>query len=644
MNALDVTARGLAKRALDAEAETNEGAVSIAARGEPTAAALEALSAGYAALMGVAGASHTVETAPYLTRDRLVIRGNGAELRNINATPLSTGDVPQAALPIGTSNVWATDALTYYPILSNSGTVLTVASGDGDNFAVGDLVVVHGATKFYVASGEYNVYRNYTRARVVAATASAITLDRLLPAELLADSPVIANAGEGIWAGFDGPSQYDMLYAPHVSNLTLASDLGETLKWGGVIDGTFRDLTMIGRNGVALNALQDCLFENIHVHAWRKVCELAEGSYRTTVRNLWASLADATAKFGGGDDTSGFFISIGENSAECVLEGLSVDSGSNNATSGKACILGSGRDNEIRNSVLRFPSHTGDGLSIQNNATAGSASVDCGYRNVTLRLPVGQRFFNVSDAGGGLTRPYLVDCRCFGTVTDYAGRISGSQGRLDNVWCEDGALFFSGTVTNWTIKNCYFPDGFSNLTRSLLLTNRILDNESDSSRRIAGAAIVNTLQATITGTVANTVIHTMAIQPGDLRALDEVHFRLAGTTGGGGTNTRHVRVTCQIDGATEVEIAHMTTTGNGDAWSVEGTIEIQNTTVVHAAVKQFVNSAQTYRDTRPSGGDLDAYGFTLRVQVWTDVSGSVATQLVKIAGQKAGMRNVPVFG
>ena len=154
-------------------------------------------------------------------------------------------------------------------------------------------------------------------------------------------------------------------------------------------------------------------------------------------------------------------------------------------------------------------------------------------------------------------------------------------------------------------------------------------------------AIVNAEQKTIASTAANTVAYSMAIAPGDLEFLDEVHFRLTGTTGGGGTNTRHVRVTCQIDGATAVEIAHMTTTGNADSWAVEGTIEVQANTVVHAAAKTFAGSVATVWDTRISVGDLDLNGLVLAVEIWTDVSGLIATQLVKMAGQKAGMRNVP---
>jgi hypothetical protein len=644
MNAVDITARGLAARALKAEAETNEGAASLASRSEPTAAALEALSGQFPALTGVAGASHTVETSPFLTRDRLVIRGNGAELRNVNTTPLSTSNLFQTALPVGSSNVWGTRWLTYYPVVSSAGAILTVAPGDGDNFAVGDLVVVHGATNYYISNGDYYVYRNYTRARVLAATDSTIILDRALPVELAADQPIVGVAGAGAEAGFVGPSQYYLLYAPHVSNITLASDVGETLQWGGVIDGIFRDLTLIGRNGIALNAMQDCLIENVRFQSWRKIAEISEGSFGTVLRSFRGSLSDASTRLGGGDDTAPFFMSIDENSAHCAFEDFDVDSGPNNATGGTACLLAAGHDNVIRNSSLKFPAHTGIGLGIRSHGPAGSPNVDCGYENIQLYLPNGSRFFSASDSGSGVTRPYFRNIRCFGTVSIRAGDIEGDQGVVENVWCETGGFRLFDPCTNWRIENNYFPDGFESLTRQALTANTIRNNESDASRRIATAAIVDTAQDSITSTTPNDVAYSMTIAPGDLAALDEVHLRLAGTTGGGGTNTRHVRITCQMDGATAVEIAHMTSVADGDCWAIEGTIEVQTNTAVHAAVKELVGPATTCKDTRVTGGDLAADGLVLTVEIWTDGEGSVLTQLVKIAGQKAGMRNVPVFG
>ena len=78
--------------------------------------------------------------------------------------------------------------------------------------------------------------------------------------------------------------------------------------------------------------------------------------------------------------------------------------------------------------------------------------------------------------------------------------------------------------------------------------------------------------------------------------------------------------------------------------AVEGTIEAQNNAVVHATMRSSANTESTIRDTRIAGGNLAANGLVLVVEIWSDTSGSIGTQLVKIAGQKAGMRNVPVFG
>jgi hypothetical protein len=355
------------------------------------------------------------------------------------------------------------------------------------------------------------------------------------------------------------------------------------------------------------------------------------------------SLEDASTKFGGGDDTAGFFLSIGENSAECVFEDFRINSGPNNATSGSACILASGRRNAVRNSTLVFPAHTGDGLAIRSNATDGNPSVDCGYDNVEVQLPVGRRFFTAADSGAGVTRAYFRNLRCFGAVTSRAGDVQGDQGVVENVWCESGGFRLFDPCTNWRIENNYFPDGFESLSRAALNANIIRNNESDASRRIAAAAIVNTAQNTVTTTTANAVEYSMAIAPGDLASLDEVHVRLAGTAGGGGANVRHVRVTCSIDGTTEVEVAHLTTTLNGDSWAVEGTMEVQSNSVIHASFRQHTEGGGATLDSRLTKGDLAGEGLTLTVQIWTENSGSILVQLVKIAGQKAGMHNVPVF-
>ena len=174
MNALDVAARGIAARALSFA----DGVVSLRQRTADTAAALEELAETYPALAGYAGDTYTVETAPYLTGDRVVIRGNGAELRNVNPVTPTEGGERQVALPLGTSTVWYTQDLTYYPVLSASDTTVTLAAGEGAAFAPGDLVILRGANSYHIDGYEYDIYRNYLRARVLSTTADTVTIDR----------------------------------------------------------------------------------------------------------------------------------------------------------------------------------------------------------------------------------------------------------------------------------------------------------------------------------------------------------------------------------------------------------------------------------------------------------------------------------
>ena len=451
MSALDIGARGVALGARKAFERTDEGNASLAWRSEPSAAALEALASQYSLLTGEAGATYTVDTGPYIMRDRLVIRGNGAELRNVNPTPLDVDHNVSAGLNLGTSSVWATPFLTYYPVLSTSGSSLTLSAGAGENFAPGDLVVLHGATTYPGPENEYDVFRNYIRARVVRVTGDEVELDRSLPRELVDDGPVVANTAEDMVSYLPGAPQYYLLYAPYISNLTVSSNLGTALQNGGVIDGVFRDLTLHGRNGLALNAMQDCLFENIRFVAWRKICELAEGSYGTIVRNMRGVLTDAGARFGGASDIAPFFIALGESSSECVLDDLAVDSGPNNAT-GAGVIFGSGRNNELRNSRLRFPALTVSAISIQTVATAGHPNADCGFLKLTVTAPVCSQFFVCSDGGAGIVRPYLEGSRFLGAPSLRAATLRGVEGRFCGNFFESGDIQLDNSTVRCRIE------------------------------------------------------------------------------------------------------------------------------------------------------------------------------------------------
>ena len=121
MSALDVGARAIARGAQEAIKRMDENGISISKRNDLTAAALEGLALENPLLICAAGEQYTVDTAPYLRRQGLIIRGNGAELRNVNQTPLDVDHNVNVALPLGVSMVWDTPLLTYFAVQGRTG-------------------------------------------------------------------------------------------------------------------------------------------------------------------------------------------------------------------------------------------------------------------------------------------------------------------------------------------------------------------------------------------------------------------------------------------------------------------------------------------------------------------------------------------
>lgn len=658
MSALDIGARGIARAAREAIERMDENGISISKRNDLTATALEELAAENPLLTCAAGEQYTVDAVPYIQRERLIIRGNGAELRNVNATPINVENNLSSALPLGISMVWDTPLLTYFVVEAASGPALTLPAGAGTNFAPGDLVVLHGALTYPGPANAYEVYRNYLRARVVEVSGDTVVIDRALPAQLLADSPVVGNTADAHETGLARNPPYYLLYAPHISHLTLASNLGSTMRFGGVIDGTFRDLTLEGRNAISLNAMQDCLFENIRFRAWRVICELAEGSYGTVVRNMRGTLSDASTRFGGAPDTAPFFISISENSAECVLDDLAVDSGPNNTTGGAGVILGVGRNNELRNSRLRFPALTAPALSIQTVVTAGHPNIDCGFRNLTVTAPICSQFFLCADPGGGVIRPYLEDSRFHGMPTVRAATLRGVEGRLRGNFFESGDVHLDNATTGWriehntingamaltggtgnVIRGNFIRDGFSGLNSGYLTSNTVAGNESDASRRLGAAAHLSALNSNVTATTANAAYANATFLGGDLKPGDKIFVRSAANTGStGSTYTKTARVSV-TSGATTLGAGSRAVTSASTPFDVDAVIEVVTDT--------FLSYTTRIGDALASASmivsSLDANGLTVNLEFWTsNAAEGIVVRSARIVAVKPGMSHPPI--
>lgn len=582
---------------------------------------------------GLPGTTYTLDTTPYPRGSDIVLQGG--ELYNANATAVATSDVVNVALALGTSHPAQTNSLTFYGIDATSGTTHTLGTGEGANFSVGDIGAFRGASYYYNGDTDTDNYRQTWLSRVIAVYGDDVTFEDALPQALLDDTPEVANADEGYVCTAIENEVYHILYRPHVSNLKLRSLNGETHKWGGIKKGVFRDIDSQGRNGLVFNALHGCLFENWQFQAWRKLFELTEGSRGTTVRGLRGCLYSI-----GSDAATGFLAAIQENSHDNLVEDFDLDAGYASATN--AVQFGAGTGNTIRKGVLRLPNHTGNCLVMQDRADAGMTCADNEFADMRIIANAPLSFIQTVENNSGLIRPRFRNLVFEGTPTSRAATIVGANGGLiENVYFPSGAFLFNGTTEGWTFRNMHVAGGFSNLNAARLAANTFEGCTSDASIRLAAAAVVDTDQLTISSTTTNNTVETMTAAAGDLVGKDEVHFQIDAITGASGGNARHIRVTCNIDGATDTEVIDFTETGNSVGLSVEGKIYIRSNTSVFATAKGFGTSPAG--KARVIAGNLSANGMIVKVQMWTETSGTIIQSIVKVVPQPAGLKAVRVF-
>jgi hypothetical protein len=149
---------------------------------------------------------------------------------------------------------------------------------------------------------------------------------------------------------------------------------------------------------------------------------------------------------------------MNENCAECVFEDFNVSSGPND-TSGSACQMRQGRNNVVRNSILRFPAHTGNGLLLRSHDEAGNPNKDCGFENLQVFLPVCSSFLTVSDAGAGVVRPVFRNVKFFGAVSSRAGDDHRRGGRARERMVRGRRLAPSARVLELARGELLFPGG-----------------------------------------------------------------------------------------------------------------------------------------------------------------------------------------
>jgi hypothetical protein len=646
VNAVDVTARGLASRVQTLIDATLEGAVNIGARDVPTAAALEALAAGAGAITGYAGATHTVETAPFLRRDDLVIRGNGATLRNLSASDWNSDSFDGATLPLGTSDLLASYRLTLDAVQSANGNAVTLSPGAASRYSPGDHFYCRGTTEHsYVADGAtYHVPRFVRRGVILDVAGDVLILDRALPPDLMADQAKIATVAEGVNSAIAGQPLYYLL-RPHVSALTLVSDNGEAIKMGGIIGGAIRDLHIEAINGMVLGAMERTLVENVTFVAHRKIAEIAEGSNGVMFRNFAGSVV------AGPGGPAPVLMQIGENSSDCVMERFDVDGGPDIGPNRVACLLHSGRRNAMRDMTLDLRNQTGTLTALQSLSTEGNSCDDSGFSDVTVLGTSPLMFFALNDGGAGINRGFWRNVRFFGMPTQTvsagtvrrAGWLGGNGTVYRNVWCEHGAAEIDPAATDITVRDCYFPDGFVGLTDSLFMANDIHDNDSDANRRLRKAArIVIGNAAQVTSMVPNNPYQAATFAGGDLRTGDRIFVYTEASAGGTGPSNRQARLSLTVNGVT-TGIGSIVRTGNGNPMGYEAEWTILTDTGTTASIGYRINAGGTFFEGVINVASLLASSLTVTMEYWCGAAADpVNTRVCRIIPMKRGMKHLPL--
>jgi len=599
-------------------------------------------------LLGLQSLDYQTTTTLFPSLQDTIIDLGGGSLVNTNTTALNVNDQVVITIQPGYTNLGSDDALTKYTVVSVSGVNITLGGTDASNFTVGAMIYIRGNSQYIQTVGaDTNTVPTYvTRARVEAINGSVLTLDRGLPPGMEADTPLrIGNyntAGRAV--SYIAQNGF-LAYRPVLMNGVIKSNIGNPMTGGGSVDALFFNLTFSGRNLQSLNACQDALFLKLRgVGNWRKLTELAGGSIGTSLYNVRGTLIDGSTKNGGGSDVGPFGLAFGENSQYNLWFDYNVSSGVNNfGASISAIISGSGRHNSAFQGFFNFPAHTGYGIGVQSNATAGNPNNDTTFQNTTMFLPVGNRFINVSDGGGGLTRPVFRFGKYFGTVSSgYAVNIAGStEGTLQGNWFESGTLRTSTSFSNWNIFNNYFPAGFDgSISDAIFQTNNIYNNDSAANRAANQAALQywsGPAGDTITTTVANAVYKSATFPAGSLKAQDTIiayaDFAAAGT----GAAARNVRISVTDGASVTTGMGSTNATTNGPL-AIRSSIIILSNTVIRFQTQIFTPTGVVNVNSFVTVADISTNPLTINLEAWCAVgtTPSIIASFCEILPRKRG--------
>lgn len=606
--------------------------------GTVTAGGLEGMAALVKGIECEPGAAYEILDVCYLTGDNLVLRGNGATIRNVTAGPLVIDDPTQRTLALGTSHPASNALLTYHPITSAAGAEVILTSGES-NFTAGDMLVFRGASK-YTTGGSLDHPRWMWRTRLLSRTGTTLVVEDALPPELIADTPEVATCAEGLALATDGGRDYYLLYRPKIHDLRVESETGNlTLYRGGVVHGLLDGISSDGHSGLGINALQFCEVRNLDFRARRRGIELSDACWGTHVHHVRGTMYD--------DGTApDFIVAIGENGHYNTLSDAVIDASAVDPT-GNGVMLAPGSHNRIHHCVFDLSGQTGATAVtfVTGDYGNGGAVEDCEFIDNTVHCGSPNYMLQFAPATTGYIRRCVARGNVFtGTAAVGAVLIDGDDNVVVGNRFDDGACIIDTGCAGATITGNHFPDGLLNPTIAMFENNEIRDNTSDRSERVKALAVINETGDNITSTTANELLEQVTFAPGDLAGLDKVLFEIPGQIWGG-TATRHIRVTANIDGATDVELIDWTESTHATPFTMRGELHFNSATNMDYRVEVIVDAKVSIVSEGTITGNVTTNGLDLVFEAWNSTTGGyIIIRAIRIAARIPGFVNAKVAG
>lgn len=559
---------------------------------------------------------------PLFVKSRVVVSGDG-DASYIKSIATTNTPYPQESVfCMGLFHPAYFQDLTYYAlnsIATGAQTITCTTAGDASNFTTGEPIVIRSAEHWDQTDGANTyyqpLYQKITRVRAI--SGATITLDHPIDEALTGAEVARTNAGvvqhlqlKPVYVCDRGGIENLSVYSPRY-----------WMAEGGMLECTIRNILV--RWSAALvygNTICHSLIENIRGIAYRKFLELACGSHNTIVRNIQCSFAtDPSA-------VSGNFMQLSEQCRDVIVDGFIVQAADRTIVN-DFFLLSISKRVRVKNGVV-YAQGT-PGVAIFLSSTSRSPDIpDCSdnvIEDIEWHAGTPSWYVRMEESAGSakLKRNKIrrINFVTGGAPTNnFNADVTGQENEVSDCYFPGGLLRIVTAADRCIVERNYSALGLSGVeTASVLQVNRIRDNESARSREYRKLTRVQTSEAAVTTTVANTEFARATMIADSARPMDEIRFVVAGRTFGT-VSTKDIQLVDQTGSLIAISFLAAET----GTFLIDGYVKVKNTgtySVVLDSTK--VSTTTPTRVIRTV--DLTTTAFYLSLQAWKGNSGDGLT-------------------